>query len=174
MMILILAVASMFLIAGTAFACDGAEGYTKTCDGGNGYTRADDGSKTTDATMASASDKSETTMLSVSNMTCGGCVSHVTKSLAAVDGVSDVTVSLDKGTAEVAYDADKVKPKMLTAAVVKAGYPAKLADADMTGGKTADAKSGTCDPAACAGKKSASKSACLGSAKTAEAAPEGN
>lgn len=174
MMILMVAMASVFLIAGTTFACDGKKGYTKTqaCDGSKGYTKANDGDKVTDATMASAGEKNETTTLNVSNMTCGGCVSHVTKSLAAVDGVSDVTVSLEKGTAEVVYDADKVQPAMLTAAVVKAGYPATMADASTTDATTADVKSGKCDPAACAGK-SASKGNCAGGMKTADAAPEG-
>jgi copper chaperone CopZ len=213
-MILTVAVASMFLVAGTAFACDGTKGYTKTksCDGTKGYTETDADSKMIDATMVSGKDKScdgnksytktkscdgtkgytksdaavtdakmvsadvkgKTTMLNVSNMTCGGCVSHVTKTLGEIDGVNDVTVSLDKGTAEVVYDADKIQPAMLTAAVVKAGYPAKLADADMTDAKTADAKSGKCDPAACAGKKSASKGACSGGMKTAVTTPDGN
>jgi copper chaperone CopZ len=147
-------------------------GKGKTCDGSKGYTKAE---KAADAAMASSQGESKTIMLNVSNMTCGGCVSHVTKSLGAVDGVSDVTVSLDKGTAEVVYDAHKVQPAMLTAAVVKAGYPAKLTDADMADAKTANVKSGKCDPAACAGNKSGSnvKGACSGGMKTADSTPEG-
>jgi copper chaperone len=103
--------------------------------------------KTANASMASAKDGEQVVMLNVSNMTCNGCVAHVTKALSAVDGVSDVKVSLEKGTAEVKFATAKVQPEMLTAAVVKAGYPAQFADAQVT---TADAKG--CDPAACKAK----------------------
>jgi len=68
-------------------------------------------------------------VLNVSNMTCGSCVNHVTKTLASVKGVKDVTVSLENGTAEVVYDVKDVEPATLTAAVVKAGYPTTLAQA---------------------------------------------
>lgn len=143
--ILTVVIASMCLIAGSALACDGNKGYTKACDG----------SKSTEARMTSAKAEGKTVVLNVSNMTCGSCVNHVTKSLAAVDGVTDVTVSLDKGTAEVVYDEAKATPEMFTAAVVKAGYPAQMADVT-----TASDKKAGCDPAACAARKSADKGAC--------------
>jgi copper chaperone CopZ len=119
---------------------------------------------TTTATKANA--EGEMVMLNVSNMTCGACVNHVTKTLADVEGVNDVSVNLEKGTAEVYYTSAKVKPETLTAAVVKAGYPAEVSDAKVTtstksgskcaatcGSKTS--KKG-CDPAAC-GMKTAKK-----------------
>lgn len=116
------------LTGATAFACNKSEGAS-TASACQGKTAG------TAAKMASASDGAQTIVLNVSNMTCGSCVNHVTKALASVEGVSDVKVSLEKGTAEVQYAAAKVKPEMLTAAVVKAGYPAEMANAT-----TADAK----------------------------------
>ena len=68
--------------------------------------------------------------MNVKGMTCQGCVKQITKSLVSVEGVSDVVVSLEDGTAQVAYDTDKVKPEALTAAVVKAGFKAELAQVD--------------------------------------------
>lgn len=95
--------------------------------------------------------------LNVSNMTCGGCVSHVSKTLTAVEGVSDVKVNLENGTAVVNYDASKIETKALTAAVVKAGYPATLAETANV--KSTKSMSG-CDPKACGSKKACNPKAC--------------
>ena len=38
-----------------------------------------------------------TETIKIGGMTCGGCVSTVTKALNAVDGVKDVAVSLNPG-----------------------------------------------------------------------------
>lgn len=168
LMVFTVMVSALFIFAGMTYACDGKKGYTQACDGSKGYTKADDGKMTTDAEMASAKVEAATVMLNVSNMTGASSATHVTKTLAAVDGVDDVKVNLDKGTAEVSYDAGKVKPEMLTAAVVKAGYPTTMADA-----KTMSGKAG-CDPAACAGMKSAKKPACTGSMKTADVSEPGS
>ncbi len=151
---------ALFIFAGVTFACGGKKGYSQACDGSKTM-KAEKAGTTTDAEMASAN-ADATVKLNVSNMTGASSATQVTKTLAAVDGVSGVTVSLDKGTAEVSYDAAKVKPAMLTAVVVKAGYPTTMADAMPMKGKAG------CDPAACAGMKSAEKAACDGSMKTAE------
>lgn len=91
----------------------------------------------------------EVITLTVSNMTCGACVGKITKTLTAVEGVDQVDVSLEKGTATVCYKKDsKVEASMLSAVVTKAGYPAKLSE-----GKTADAKHAGCDPAKCKDSK---------------------
>ena len=138
LLIVAFALGSLMLIGDGAMAC-----------GAKGASGASTEAKMTGAVMA-AKAQGETVMLKVSNMTCGSCVNHVTKSLAAVEGVSDVKVNLEKGTAEVVYDAGKVKPEILTAAVVKAGYPAAVTTAAVMSGKSAG-----CDPAACAGMKAA-------------------
>jgi copper chaperone len=61
--------------------------------------------------------------LSISGMTCSGCASTVKRVLSRVPGTTGVEVDLDKGAASVAGTADAA----LVAAVVAAGYDAKLA-----------------------------------------------
>ncbi len=51
---------------------------------------------------------STTAFLSVDKMTCGGCVSHVNKTLGEMDGVCAVDINLEKASATVVYHADKV------------------------------------------------------------------
>lgn len=108
--------------------------------------------KQTTATTISAKDGDQVAVLNVSNMTCGGCVSQVTTALKGIDGVSDVSVSLENGTAKVSYKADKVEINTLTAAIVKAGFPAVLSDGKVAGSK---AHAG-CDPAQCSSKDKSS------------------
>ena len=67
---------------------------------------------------------STVTTLGVTGMTCGNCVAHVTKDLAAVAGVDDVTVALHAGgTSEVAvFSAQPLDEAALREAVDEAGY----------------------------------------------------
>ncbi len=62
--------------------------------------------------------------LTVSGMSCDGCVRHVRKALEKLPGVEAKSVVV--GAAEIAYDPAQVKPEQITAAVTKAGYPAVL------------------------------------------------
>jgi copper chaperone len=64
----------------------------------------------------------QTVTLGISGMTCGGCVSSVSKVLKALDGVAKADVSLDKRCAVVNYDAAKVSPDQLKRAIQEAGY----------------------------------------------------
>ena len=64
-------------------------------------------------------------VLSVSDMSCKHCVKRVEDALKAVDGVSDVQVSLDNAEAVVEVSAD-VSDTALVAAVTEAGYPASM------------------------------------------------
>ena len=64
--------------------------------------------------------------LKVGGMTCMGCVSGVTRVLQAVDGVSEVRVSLEKAQAEVDFDPAHAKREDLCAAVEGAGFDASL------------------------------------------------
>lgn len=59
------------------------------------------------------------TILKISGMTCGHCVSAVNRALQQVPGVESVDVSLDPQQAVVTGDAD---PQALTAAVREEGY----------------------------------------------------
>ena len=59
--------------------------------------------------------------IKIKGMSCQHCVMAVTKALAALDGVNDVNVDLKNGVAS--YEEVKaVDPKMVAAAVKKAGY----------------------------------------------------
>ena len=64
----------------------------------------------------------QTELLKITGMTCGGCVSSVTKALKATSGVSDVQVSLSAGGATVIFDERMTSPDRLKLAVLEAGY----------------------------------------------------
>lgn len=64
----------------------------------------------------------ETMKLKISGMSCQMCVKHVTHALQGVDGVTDVAVSLDAGTATVTFDPTKADLVAFTAAVAEADY----------------------------------------------------
>ena len=64
-------------------------------------------------------------LLLVTGMTCGMCVKHVTKALLGLPGVCKAEVTLDPGTAVVAYDPAKVTLEAMLAAVRAAGYEAR-------------------------------------------------
>ncbi len=149
----------LFVFSGSVFAGTCGDGCTKACCA----TKAS--AKCVDASKASAAVEGTKVILAVSKMTCGSCVKHVTKTLTAIDGVKDVDVSLTEGTATVVYDeTKKVGESMLVAAMVKAGYPTKLANANIKA-TTADAKTAgkkSCNPAACGSKKSCDPKACGG------------
>ena len=68
----------------------------------------------------------KTVTLAVDNMYCEACPGIVKKSLAKVDGVSQVAVSFEKKTATVTYDDGKTTIAALTAATSQAGYPSRL------------------------------------------------
>jgi copper chaperone len=63
-----------------------------------------------------------TIQLSVTGMTCGGCVNSVKKVLAALPGVKNVEVTLEPGQANVEFDPTKISPAALVQAVIDAGY----------------------------------------------------
>ena len=58
----------------------------------------------------------------VRGMTCGNCARSVERTLASTPGVTKATVDLNGAKAEVEYDADLVKPEVLTNAVRDLGY----------------------------------------------------
>jgi len=60
--------------------------------------------------------------LSVTGMTCGGCVNSVNKVLTALPGVQGVEVTLAPGQARVVYDPARVDRAALVQAVVDAGF----------------------------------------------------
>jgi len=64
----------------------------------------------------------DTTVISISGMTCGGCANAVTKVLLALPGVVKAGVSHIEAKAEVSYDPSQIKPDQMKAAIKAAGY----------------------------------------------------
>ncbi len=64
----------------------------------------------------------QTVTLGISGMTCGGCVSSVSKVLNALDGVAKAEVSLETHSAVVDYDPEKVEVEQLKRSVMEAGF----------------------------------------------------
>ena len=60
--------------------------------------------------------------LTVSGMTCGGCVRSVTNLLQGLDGVAKADVSLEAKRAVVEYDAARVSVDQMKSAIEDAGY----------------------------------------------------
>jgi copper chaperone len=60
--------------------------------------------------------------LSVTGMTCGGCVNSVQRVLTALPGVQSAEVTLSPGQARVVYDEARVDRAALVQAIVDAGF----------------------------------------------------
>lgn len=71
----------------------------------------------------------QTISLSISGMDCEGCVKSVTEAVRSVEGVEEVVVSLEKGTATV--KGTNVDLSKVFAAVDDAGYGATLLDSTL-------------------------------------------
>ncbi len=61
-------------------------------------------------------------ILTITGMTCGGCVNSVTRVLQAVPGVQQAAVTLVPSQAVVSYDAARTDPEKLAQAVAGAGF----------------------------------------------------
>jgi len=64
--------------------------------------------------------------LKIAGMSCGGCVRSVSGVLSALPGVERAEVSLERGEANVRFDAAQVTPQQLLAAIDDAGFEAAL------------------------------------------------
>lgn len=73
--------------------------------------------------------------LDVTGMTCAACARRIEHALKKVEGVAAAEVNFATQQARVEFDAAKVKPTQLAAAVVEAGYGVVAAEA-ATGGRT--------------------------------------
>ena len=65
-----------------------------------------------------------TVTFAVDNMTCASCPYIVKTSMAAVPGVTNVTVSFEAKTATVTFDDAKTNTNAIAAASMNVGYPA--------------------------------------------------
>ena len=61
-------------------------------------------------------------ILTITGMTCDGCVNSVTRVLQAVPGVRQATVTLVPSQAVVSYDAARTDPEKFARAVAEAGF----------------------------------------------------
>ena len=75
----------------------------------------------------------QTTTFNVTGMTCGGCVSAVTKVLNAVDGVDTVNVSLASNSATIQFDERKTDLSKLKSVVTESGYGTEEVSAKKSG-----------------------------------------
>jgi copper chaperone CopZ len=60
--------------------------------------------------------------IKVEGMTCGGCVSSVKSALQNVKGVTEATVDLKSGWADITFDDTFADPRILATAIEAAGY----------------------------------------------------
>lgn len=60
----------------------------------------------------------------VDGMACDSCAARIRKNLAGIDGVATATVSFDERRAVIQYDARKLEPKRLAAAINGLGFKA--------------------------------------------------
>ena len=65
--------------------------------------------------------------LRVTGMTCGHCQAKVEKALKGIAGVYSAIIDLPDGEAEIDFNDDQVTTEQMVAAIVKAGYAAKVA-----------------------------------------------
>ena len=68
----------------------------------------------------------KTIQLNITGMHCNGCVNSVTRVLAELQGVQQVTVSLEKASAEIQFEESQIQPAQLIDAIEDAGFDASL------------------------------------------------
>jgi Cu+-exporting ATPase len=66
----------------------------------------------------------KTVVIPVEGMSCAACVARIKKTLTSVDGVADIKVSLGERSARVRFDASRLSPDRLVAAINGLGYRA--------------------------------------------------
>lgn len=93
-------------------SADDADGVLKAL-GGAGYPAA-----------------TETTSLSVTGMSCASCVGRLNAALEADNGVIRANANLATDTVEIEYVPGLTDPAQLAALATKAGYPARIPDAE--------------------------------------------
>jgi len=77
------------------------------------------------AVSAAAEDPAKAT-LAIKGMNCGGCVAALKVQLKKTEGVASYEVSLEKGEADVSYDATKTDPNKIAESVSQTGFQATV------------------------------------------------
>lgn len=70
----------------------------------------------------------ETRVINVEGMTCGGCVKSVDIAVSQLQGVQSVDVDLEGNKASVTYDASTVAVEAIVEAIEDAGFDASVAE----------------------------------------------
>jgi copper ion binding protein len=71
-----------------------------------------------------ANENLKTVTIPVEGMTCSACVARVKKSLRSLDGVREVTVSLESRNTKVSFVSDKTSAEQIVKAIDDLGYKA--------------------------------------------------
>ncbi len=66
--------------------------------------------------------------LNVTDMQCGGCETVIEEALAALDGVAEVSADYPTGVVKVAFDSEKVSPKIIQETIETSGYHVQTAE----------------------------------------------
>lgn len=69
----------------------------------------------------------ETRVINVEGMTCGGCVKSVDSAVSQLQGVQSVDVDLEGNKASVTYDASTLAVEAIVEAIEDAGFDASVA-----------------------------------------------
>ena len=69
----------------------------------------------------------ETRVINIDGMTCGGCVKSVDSALTRLNGVQLVDVDLEGNKASVTYDSSAVAVDAIVEAIEEAGFDAAVA-----------------------------------------------
>lgn len=69
----------------------------------------------------------ETRVINIDGMTCGGCVKSVDSALTRLNGVQSVDVDLEGNKASVTYDSSAVAVDAIVEAIEEAGFDAVVA-----------------------------------------------
>ena len=64
----------------------------------------------------------ESVLLTVTGMKCGGCEANLTNKLQAIDGVLSVNASSKNSEVSVEFDAEKTDLDVITDAITDAGF----------------------------------------------------
>ncbi len=65
---------------------------------------------------------SESVLLDVTGMKCGGCETNVKKKLNTIDGVISVEAMNKENKVDVEFDSDKTNVEAISAAITEAGF----------------------------------------------------
>lgn len=76
------------------------------------------------ASKAAEATATATTFIPIEGMSCGSCAATVKRTVKAIDGVTEVEVSLEHRGARVSYVAREVSPDRIAAAINQLGYKA--------------------------------------------------